>query len=65
VHVHLPAQFWNQEVEIIVLSTQHQKKDISPKKSIQGCLHQYADSKLADREQEAWHDAVKEKYGYY
>ncbi|MGD9972586.1 MAG: hypothetical protein AB7S77_05960 [Desulfatirhabdiaceae bacterium] len=64
VSVRLPAQFWNKKVEIIVLSASSQKDDSPPKKSLRGCLHQYANPTLFEREQEAWHDAVREKYGH-
>lgn len=64
VHLHLPEQFWGQQVEIIVLSTAHQKKSTAPEeRSLRGCLRQYADSSLIAREHEAWQDAVKEKHG--
>ncbi|MCP4398526.1 MAG: hypothetical protein GY801_14675 [bacterium] len=64
VSVRLPAQFWNQQVEIIILSVSRQHDDIPSKKSLRGCLHQYANPTLIDHEQEAWHDAVREKYGH-
>jgi len=62
VHLHLPKQFWGQQVEIIVLSAAHQEKSTAPKKSLQGCLRRYADSSLIAREHESWQDAVKEKH---
>ncbi|XOF34385.1 MAG: hypothetical protein ACL93V_03550 [Candidatus Electrothrix sp. YB6] len=64
VHLHLPKQFWGKQVEIIVLSTAHQKKSTAPEEgSLRGCLRRYADSSLIAREHEAWQDAVKEKHG--
>ena len=63
VHLHLPKQFWGQQVEIIVLSTVHQKKNTTPERSLRGCLRRYADSSLITGEHEAWQDAVMEKHG--
>lgn len=64
VNVRLPRQFWGQQVEIIVLSTPQQDEHIVPKKSLRGCLHQYANPALIDQEHEAWQDAVREKYDH-
>jgi hypothetical protein len=62
VHLHLPKQFWGQQVEIIVLSTTHQEKSTAPERSLRGCLRRYANLSLIAREHEAWQDAVKEKH---
>ena len=62
VRVHLPAQFWGQQVEIIVLPAPRQKQSFSPKKSLRGCLHQYANPALIAKESEAWQETVSEKY---
>ena len=64
VHVHLPMQFWGQQVEIIVLSASQQEHRAIQKKSLRGCLRQYANPALIAREHEAWQDAVSEKYGH-
>jgi thiamine pyrophosphate-dependent acetolactate synthase large subunit-like protein len=63
VHVHLPMQFWGQQVEVIVLPVSHQEQPSSPKKSLRGCLHQYANPALIAHEHEAWQEVVSEKYG--
>lgn len=63
VHLQLPKQFWGRQVEIIVLSTPRQENRTTPQKKLRGCLHQYANPKLIEREKEAWRDAVSEKYG--
>jgi hypothetical protein len=65
INVNLPQQFWGQQVEVIVLAAPAQEAKISAKKSLRGCLHQYANPALIEREQEAWEDAVKEKYDHY
>lgn len=64
IDVHLPRQFWGQQVEIIVLSAPQLEDRGTPKKSLRGCLHQYANPALIAREQEAWQDAVREKYDH-
>lgn len=64
ISVRLPAQFWDQQVEILVFSTPYQLDNIPSKKSLRGCLRQYANPAFIDREQEAWHEAVKEKHGH-
>jgi len=62
IRVHLPEQFWGQRVEVIVISDpQHQSVPLK-KRSLRGCLHQYANPALITRENEAWQDAVSEKY---
>ncbi|MCD6535357.1 MAG: hypothetical protein J7L25_14965 [Deltaproteobacteria bacterium] len=63
IQLHLPKQFWKQQVEIIIL-TVPQKKIINSKKiSLRGCLHHYANPSVNFREEDAWHNVVKEKYG--
>ncbi len=64
VNVRLPRQFWGQQVEIIVFSASRQNEPIVPKKSLRGCLHQYANPALIDREHKAWQDAVREKFDH-
>ncbi len=65
VQVHLPRQFWGQQVEIIVRSAIQQESPSPRKKSLRGCLHHYADSSLIARESEAWQEAVREKYDHH
>ena len=66
INVNLPQQFWGQQVEVIVLAAPAQDAKISAKKrSLRGCLHHYANPALIEHEQEAWEDAVKEKYDHY
>ena len=64
VNVQLPRQFWGQRVEIIILSSPQQEDHDVPKKSLRGCLHQYANPTFIAREHEAWQDAVSEKHGH-
>lgn len=59
----MPTSLWGQPVEIIVLPIVDQKRPARRKKSLRGCLQQYANPELIDREQEAWPEAVMEKYG--
>jgi hypothetical protein len=63
VNIRLPRQFWGQQVEIIVLSMTQRDEGALAKKSLGGCLHQYANAAFIDREHEAWQNAVNEKYG--
>ena len=63
VHLQLPKQFWELEVEIIVLPvSQYIKQSATPKKSLRGCLKCYAKPELIAQEQDAWQTAVGEKY---
>ena len=61
--LHLPKKFWGQEVEIIVIPLHAQPRSPRRKTSLRGCLQQYANPELMAKEQEAWQDAVMEKYG--
>ena len=60
--LHLPHDFWGQDVEIIILPVQHQDKQLTHKESLRGCLQQYARPELIAKEKEAWQDAIREKY---
>ena len=63
IHLQLPEQFWNQEVEIIVLSTsQESSQQVTPKKSLRGCLKQYAKPELISQEQHVWQAVASEKH---
>lgn len=54
VSLQLPEQFWGKEVEIIILSTsQPEENNTIPKKSLRGCLRQYANPTLIEYENEA------------
>ena len=64
-NISLPEQFWGQEVEIIILASPKQNQRTSQKKSLRGCLRDYAEPKLRAREKEAWQDAVRDKHGHY
>ncbi len=59
--IHLPRRFWGKQVEIIVLPSQ-QETPTARKKSLRGCLHQYANPSLISRESEAWQESVRDKY---
>jgi hypothetical protein len=65
INVHLPQKFWGQQVEIIILSTSIKETHVFPQKSFRGCLHQYANSALIEREHEAWQEAIREKHDHY
>ena len=63
IFLHLPKQFWGQEVEIIVLaSPSTETQSVMGKKSLRGCLKRYANPGLIDTEQGAWQEIVGEKY---
>lgn len=63
IHLHLPKQFWGQQVEIIVLSVaQHEGREEAGT-SLRGCLRQYADPSLVAQEEGAWAAAAEEKHG--
>ena len=61
--LHLPKKFWGQEVEIIIIPLHGETRSPRRKKSLRGCLQQYANPALIAQESEAWQEAVMEKYG--
>jgi hypothetical protein len=63
VQVELPMRFWGQQVEIIIFQVPQQEQPLVQKKSLLGCLHQYANPALIPYEHEAWQNALGEKYG--
>jgi thiamine pyrophosphate-dependent acetolactate synthase large subunit-like protein len=60
VHLQLPKQFWEQEVEVIVLAMQQSATPPLNKKSLRGALKQYANPALMDKEASAWLDSAGE-----
>lgn len=63
VNLHLPKQFWGQEIEILVLlAPQQTTYPVMCKKSLRGCLRRYANPDLIAKEQDAWQAAASEKY---
>jgi hypothetical protein len=63
IYLQLPKQFWGQEVEIIVLTSPQQTlQPIIRKKSLRGCLRQYAKPDLMAQEQDVWQTVVSEKH---
>ena len=56
----LPQAFWGQQVEIIVLPVSSRDEPQRHKKSLQGCLRQYANPELMAREAIAWGAAVND-----
>jgi hypothetical protein len=63
IYLQLPKQFWGQEVEIIVLTSPQQTlQPITRKKSLRGCLSQYAKPDLITQEQDIWQTVVSEKH---
>ncbi len=61
INIQLPEKYWGKEVEIIVLPVQH--KNTTQKKSLRGCLSQYANPTLTDSENNAWLTVMEEKHG--
>lgn len=63
IYLQLPKQFWGQEVEIIVLtSVQQTTQPITHKKSLRGCLRNYANPSLIPQEGKAWETVMEEKH---
>ena len=63
VHLRLPEQFWGQAVEIIVLdASQEGSQRVASRRSLRGCLKQYAKPDLMTQEQDAWQRAASEKH---
>ena len=63
IHLRLPEQFWGREVEIIVLSApQEGSQRVATRRSLRGCLKQYAKPELMTQEQHAWQTAASEKH---
>ncbi len=61
--IQLPLQFWGQQVEIIVLSpSQDCPQPVENRKSLRGCLKQYARADLIAQEQSAWQSAAGAKH---
>lgn len=58
----LPHTFWGQQVEIIILPLQPQPETQRQKKSLRGCLHQYANPELIDLEATAWSAAAEDTH---
>ncbi|PID99808.1 MAG: hypothetical protein CSA81_14470 [Acidobacteria bacterium] len=65
IHLQLPEQLWDKEVEILVSPLQQKSLTTGPKKSLRGCLQEYANIPLMSQEKDAWADAVVEKYGHH
>lgn len=63
IHLHLPKQFWGQQVEVIVLSVAQEEECEEADFSLRGCLRQYANPSLAAQEEGAWAAAAEEKHG--
>lgn len=59
IHLHLPKQFWGQQVEIIVLSAAQQEERQEAATSQRGCLRQYAID--ANHPQSLCHSERREK----
>lgn len=65
VRLRLPEQFWGQEVEIIVLSASRegaQRVEVEARRSLRGCLKQYAKAELMSQEELAWQTVASEKH---
>jgi len=63
--INLPKTLHDCEVEIIIMAKSVDVKErlLDPeRKSMMGCLSQYADSSLIEQEKDAWEQAATEKY---
>ena len=63
--IDLPAALRDREVEVVVRSKMEKPKDRPPdseRKSMMGCLREYANPALWELEKEAWAQAAVEKY---
>lgn len=59
----LPEQFWGQEVEVIVLTApQEGSQRVTTRRTLRGCLKQYAKPGLITQEHQAWETAASEKH---
>ena len=58
----LPATLKGRMVEVIILPVPEKQELGNQKKSAFGCLKKYANQSLISKENEAWEQAVKEKY---
>lgn len=58
----IPPEFVGQQIEIIILPLQAQPAPKTHKKSLRGCLKQYAKPELIADEKSAWQNAAVEKY---
>jgi len=56
----IPREFLGQQVEIIILPLTEQPSPEPPKADMLGCLQQYANPALWEKEQDAWLDAVSD-----
>jgi len=62
INLRLPRRFWGHQIEIIVLTIPQKETQVKRKKSLRGCLHNYANPALVALEKNAWQDSVGEKY---
>ena len=58
----LPEIPRGREVEVIVQPVPEEPKDRPKRKSMMGCLHEYANPALREQEKGAWERAAVEKY---
>ncbi|MDR1135062.1 MAG: hypothetical protein LBL49_02625 [Clostridiales Family XIII bacterium] len=58
----LPNTFKGRKVEVIILPVQETNALRSSEKSSFGCLQKYAHPSLANKERDAWEQAVEEKH---
>jgi hypothetical protein len=60
-HLQLPAAFWGQQVEVIILTTANESvPNPKPRKSLRGRLNSYAHPERIAQESSAWSDAVRD-----
>jgi hypothetical protein len=65
--IDLPWKAKGMQVEVIVIPYIHetsQKRDVSIQ-SLKGCLKEYANPALRNKEKQAWENSVAEKYGHF
>ena len=63
--INLPKILRDREVEIIVMpksDDENERRFDTERKSMMGCLSQYANPSLIEQEKDAWEQAANEKY---
>ena len=60
--IDIPEELKNKQVEIIVLPYEYVEEQNDASKNARGMLEKYKNEKLQDKENEAWSNAVVEKY---
>jgi hypothetical protein len=61
--MNIPNELRNTRVEVIILPFQPVSHPVKSAESMLGCLKEYANPALEEKEKSAWELHVKEKYG--